>query len=100
MAARVLYSYASTEADELMLRKNEVVDVLEEVEEEVISLTIFAYSPPTKPPSYVFTYSASETTLILYIHILCTHITMRMLIFTYVCLMRSGGGVATVRAKR
>jgi len=34
MAAKVLYAYASTESDELILRKNEVLDILEKVEED------------------------------------------------------------------
>ena len=34
MAARVLYPYASTQSDELILRKNEVVEILEKTEED------------------------------------------------------------------
>jgi hypothetical protein len=34
MAARVLYPYASTQSDELILRKNEVVEILEKTEDE------------------------------------------------------------------
>lgn len=34
MAARVLYPYASTQSDELILRKNEVIEILEKTEED------------------------------------------------------------------
>jgi hypothetical protein len=34
MAARVLYPFASTESDELILRKNEVLEILDKTEDD------------------------------------------------------------------